>query len=415
MKTIQEQCKRAYNAHLETGLLSTDTKNNILTRMSAILLEDTAYILSENEKDLRSGRENGISQGLLDRLALNSERLEAISNSFLEIRSLEDPIGSILDEWTLSNGLHIQKQRVPLGVIGMIYEARPNVTADTVALCLKTGNGIVLRGSSSAYHSNKAIVDSLQKVLIEHQINPDYIQLLENTSRESISEFVKMKDYLSLVIPRGGAELIQKVIELATVPTIETGAGICHVYIDKDADLEKAVRISDNAKTQRPSVCNACETMLIHEEIAPRLLEALVPILKEKGVELRGDEQACQLDVAFSPAQPSDWDTEYNDMILSIKIVGSLDEALTHIQQHGTQHTEAIVSENPSALETFLRNVDAAAVTANASTRFTDGGVFGFGAEIGISTQKLHARGPMGLSEITSYKYCITGNGQIRE
>ena len=414
MQTVKTQCQKAKLAHIKTGTLSTNLKNEILIKMADALESNTPHIIEQNARDLANGRVNQISTALMDRLSLTKDRIKAIADSIRDIAKLQDPIGDILDKWTLPNGLEIQKKRVPFGVIGMIYEARPNVTADAVALTFKTGNAVVLRGSSSAYHSNFAIAETLKTALQDYEISKDFIQLLEDTSRESVTEFLQMKDCLDLVIPRGSADLIQRVVEQATVPTIETGSGICHVYIDSHADLKTAEEIVINAKTQRPSVCNACETILVHESIAQDFLPSVTKHLKDAGVELRGDEKTLSIIDCLS-ATDSDWSTEYNDMILSIKIVSSLNDAIEHIRHFGTKHTEAIVSSDAQSIENFLNSVDASTVISNASTRFTDGGEFGFGAEIGISTQKLHARGPMGLPEITSYKYTVKGTGQIRK
>ena len=413
MLTVENQCQKAKQAYVETGILSTELKNDTLKKMADALEAQSSFIIEENAKDLENGRQTQLSTALMDRLTLTKERIFAIAQSIREISELDDPIGELLDEWTLPNGLEIQKKRVPFGVIGMIYEARPNVTADAVALTFKTGNAVVLRGSSSAYHSNSSITETLRSALIENNISGDFIQLLEDTSRESVTQFLQMKNHLDLVIPRGSANLIQRVVEQATVPTIETGAGICHVYVDAEINLDQAMDIVFNSKTQRPSVCNACETLLVHETVAHQLLPELIKRLKEAGVSIRGDEKVVNI-VSCEPATEEDWSTEYNDLILSVKVVSSLNEALSHIHTYGTLHTEVIVSENSSTIEQFLNSVDASTVIANASSRFTDGGEFGFGAEIGISTQKLHARGPMGLPEMTSYKYTVRGNGQLR-
>jgi glutamate-5-semialdehyde dehydrogenase len=414
MKTVKEQCKLSYDARLVPQQMPTDLKNNLLTDISKALTTQSNFIINENKKDIKNGIESKLSSALLDRLLLTEERLSQMAQSILDIVSLEDPIGTILAEWTRPNGLHIKKIRVPLGVFGMIYEARPNVTADAIAIAIKTGNAVVLRGSASAYHSNSAITETIKAVLEARDLNPNFIQLLEDVSRDSVKDFVQMTDYLSLVIPRGSSQLIQHVVNTATVPCIETGAGVCHIYVDKDANLDKALAIIDNAKTQRPSVCNSCETVLIHESIANIILPKLDTLLTTKGVELRGCEKTTHILTRIKTATDIDWDTEYNDLILSIRLVSSLNEALDHIAKHGTMHSESIISNNPDALETFVQSVDASTVFTNASTRFADGGEFGFGAEIGISTQKLHARGPMGINELTTYKYIVTGDGQIR-
>ena len=414
MKSVEEQCRYSYDARLVPQRFSSTEKNSILQTIAAAVVDKAEYILEENKKDIAYGHENNLNEGLIDRLTLNKDRLEGISKSILEIVTLDDPVGTVLEEWTRPNGLHIKKVRVPLGVFGMIYEARPNVTADAIAIAIKTGNALVLRGSASAYNSNFAITKVVKDSLNAHKVNHDFIQLLEDTNRESVKDFVQMKQYLSLVIPRGSAGLIQHAVNTATVPCIETGAGICHVYIDKDADLDKAVAIADNAKTHRPSVCNACETLLVHKDVAQAFLPKIARVLKEKSVELRVCEAAKKFLNTEALATDEDWATEYNDLILSIKVVESIEEAIEHIARYSTTHTESIVSENQEALDLFTASVDSSSVFTNASTRFADGGEYGFGAEIGISTQKLHARGPMGIKELSTYKFIVTGNGQIR-
>ncbi|MFC1754055.1 glutamate-5-semialdehyde dehydrogenase [Thermoproteota archaeon] len=410
MTTIEDQCRLAYKASHKLGTLSTEKKNAELQTMAKAILENSDQILSANQKDIEAGKTAGMSNALLDRLLLTTDRLKGIAESIHTIASLPDPIGNILNKWNQPNGLHIQKIRVPIGVIGIIYEARPNVTADAIALCLKAGSSVVLRGSSSAYQSNKAISEVMKSACED----PDAIQLLEDTSREGVLIFVKMKKYLSLIIPRGGASLIQNVVENATVPTIETGIGNCHIYVDQYADLDNALPIIINAKTQRPSVCNACETVLVHKNIASSFLPKMVKALKEKGVEIRGCQQTLAITPDISSAQETDWSTEYLDLILAVKIVDSVQEAIEHIRTYGSLHTETILSGHKPTIELFQQSVDAAAIVSNASSRFIDGGEFGFGAEMGISTQKLHARGPMGLPELTTYKYLVIGNGQIR-
>jgi glutamate-5-semialdehyde dehydrogenase len=413
-QTVKEQCKKAFEASRSLISLSTTHKNDILRKMADSLIQNCDHILMENKKDLVAGKEIGTSDYLLDRLKLDEVRLEGIAESIRTVSTLEDPIGEIISKWTRPNGLKISKIRVPLGVIGMIYEARPNVTADAASLTFKTGNSVVLRGSSSAYRSNKAIIDAIKTTLQENGVNPDCIQLLEDTTRESVKDFVTMNEYLSLIIPRGGAGLIQRVVNEASVPTIETGVGNCHVYVDKDADLEKAKSIVFNSKTHRPSVCNSCESLIIHENIAKEFLPELFEQLRSEGVEIRGCEVTRAIDSKVIAATIEDWGTEYLDLTISVKIVSSLQDAIEHITRYGTFHTEAIVTENTDTAAIFTKQVDASAVLVNTSTRFTDGGEFGFGAEIGISTQKLHARGPMGLTEITSYKYIVEGTGQVR-
>ncbi|TCZ81163.1 glutamate-5-semialdehyde dehydrogenase [Paenibacillus albiflavus] len=394
--------------------LSTLQKNTALKLMADALIEHKDSIIRANEKDLERGRENGTSTSLLDRLRLNSERIDAMAEGLLQIIDLPDPIGDVLEAFDRPNGLHIKKIRVPLGVIGIIYEARPNVTVDAAGLCLKTGNAVVLRGGSSAISSNERIVAVLHEALSKSDLPADALQLIINTDRSSANEMLKLNGLLDVLIPRGGHSLIQNVVKNATVPVIETGAGICHTFIDASADLSMAISIAINAKVQRPSVCNSMETLLIHQAFADQHLDAIVNALTENNVELHGCPETVKRMPSVIPATKEDWDTEYGDYTLNIKIVNELDEALNHIRAHSTMHSECIVTENSAHAEKFLQQVDAAAVYHNASTRFTDGFEFGFGAEIGISTQKLHARGPMGLPALTSTKYRIYGNGQIR-
>ena len=377
-------------------------------------MKDTEFILSANETDMENGRERGMKEGLLDRLKLTKERIEGMAEGLRQIAALPDPIGGVISEWTPENGLDIRKVRVPLGVIGIIYEARPNVTADAFGLCFKTGNPVVLRGGSDAVHSNLAIVEVLQKALTDCGCPASAIQLLEDTSRETAAAFMKLNRYIDVLIPRGSAGLIATVVNNSTIPVIETGSGNCHIYVDEDADLQMAADIVYNAKTQRIGVCNACESLVVHRKVKDAFLPMLARKLSEKQVELRGDEAAREAVPSMKEASAEDWGTEYLDYILSVKTVDSLDEAIAHINRYNTGHSEAIITENKEHAEKFLQEVDAAAVYVNASTRFTDGFEFGFGAEIGISTQKLHARGPMGLEALTSYKYEIYGNGQVR-
>lgn len=414
IKSIESQCRDAKEASVVLANLGSEAKNNALKAMAKALIDHTETILSENQKDLENGKRNGLSTQLLDRLTLTKERIEGISESILVVEKLKDPIGEILSGWVQPNGLKIEKVRVPLGVIGLIYEARPNVTADATSLALKSSNAVVLRGSSSAYQSNKAIAHTLKQAAKPFGVPENAIQLLEDTSREGVTAFVQMNDYLSVVIPRGGAGLIQSVLKTATVPSIETGIGNCHVYIDKDADLVKAGPLVINSKTHRPSVCNSAESLLVHADIAQEFLPGLLNDLVSYGVEIRGCEKTCLLFSQATPASEEDWAEEFLSLILSVKVVDTLDEALAHIRTYGSLHSEAIVSENVTSINRFVQEVDAAAVLVNASTRFTDGGEFGFGAEMGISTQKLHARGPMGLAELTTYKYIVRGEGQIR-
>ncbi|MNW50786.1 Gamma-glutamyl phosphate reductase [compost metagenome] len=379
------------------------------------MLNATDEIIAANQEDLQRGRDNGTSESLLDRLALNPQRIEGIAEGLKQIVELPDPIGDTLETIDRPNGLHIVKRRVPLGVIGIVYEARPNVTVDAIGLCLKTGNAVVLRGGSAALSSNRTIVEVIHEALKGTAVPCDAVQLIEDPNRSSVDEMLKLNGLLDVVIPRGGSSLIQNVVQNATVPVIETGAGICHTFLDASAQPDMATAITLNAKVQRPSVCNSMETLLVHEEFANAHLSELADRFKEAGVELRGDDKTRSIVPWASTVSVEDFATEYNDYILNVKIVSGLDEALAHIRQFGTKHSECIVSEDIDNARRFQQEVDAAAVYHNASTRFTDGFEFGFGAEIGISTQKLHARGPMGLPALTSTKYIIDGNGQIRQ
>lgn len=414
MNELLTKAQLLKKAATSLATMTTGQKNKALALMAEELLAKQQYILEENRKDLESGTKAGLSKALLDRLKLTEERIRAMAEGVKQVMELPDPIGEVLSSWKRPNGLVIEQVRVPLGVIGMIYEARPNVTVDAAALCLKTGNGVLLRGSSSALHSNKALVKVLHDALEKSECPKDAVQLLEDTSREMASHMFRLNGYLDVLIPRGGAQLIQSVIEQATVPVIETGVGNCHMYVDESAKPEMAIDLVINGKTQRPSVCNAIETVLVHEAWAKLHLSKLARALEEKGVEIRGDEAVRKILPHVKPAQESDWETEYLDLILAMKIVKDVREAIEHISRYGTRHSEAIITENKENAELFLKEVDAAAVYHNASTRFTDGFEFGFGAEIGISTQKLHARGPMGLPALTSSKYVIRGEGQIR-
>ncbi|GLB60091.1 glutamate-5-semialdehyde dehydrogenase [Cytobacillus sp. NCCP-133] len=408
-----ELVQKGEKAKKATELLAampTLQKNHALELISSQLMEEKEYILEENEKDLAAGRESGMNESLLDRLRLNEVRLQDMADALLQLKELDDPVGERLAEWERPNGLSISQVRVPLGVVGMIYEARPNVTVDASSLCLKTGNAVLLRGSSTAIHSNIAIVKVIHNALEKSELPVDAIQLIEDKSRETASQMFKLNDYLDVLIPRGGAKLIKTVVENSTVPVLETGAGNCHVFIDKSADQKMAINIAINAKTQRPSVCNACETIIVHREWAG--LSELVEALQAKGVIIHGDKGVPGKGII--PAADEDWGTEYLGLEVAIKLVDSVIEAIAHINRYGTKHSEAIVSTDLKSAEKFLNEVDAAAVYHNASTRFTDGFEFGFGAEIGISTQKLHARGPMGLPALTSTKYIIKGNGQVK-
>ena len=393
---------------------TTTEKNNALLKMAEILLKNSEEILEANKKDLEKAIEKGTPKAMLDRLALDESRINGMADGLKDVVSLPDPIGEVTGMWKRPNGLQIGKQRVPLGVIGIIYEARPNVTCDAAGLCLKSGNVVILRGGKEAINSNIAIVKALREGVKEAGLLEDVIQLVENTDREVATEMMRLNQYIDVLIPRGGAGLIQSVVQNATVPVIETGTGNCHVYVDCDADLEMAKNIVINAKTSRPSVCNAEEKLLVNEKIAKEFLPMMFEALKEKEVEVRGDKKVLDIINGATEIQDDEWGKEYLDYIIGVKIVKDVDEAINHINKYGTGHSEAIITNNYKNSQKFLQRVDAAAVYVNASTRFTDGAEFGFGAEIGISTQKLHARGPMGLNELTTNKYIIYGNGQVR-
>ncbi|WP_217556319.1 glutamate-5-semialdehyde dehydrogenase [Paenibacillus sp. GbtcB18] len=415
MSEVRQKATIAKEASSRLGNLTTGQKNTALLRMAEALVAEQDSIIAANAEDLKRGADTGLSTSLLDRLALTPERIKSMAEGLRQIIELPDPIGDQLESFARPNGLRVEKIRVPLGVIGMIYEARPNVTVDAAGLCLKTGNAVVLRGGSSALRSNERIVEVLQTALAGTDVPPGALQLISDPDRASVDEMLKLNGLLDVLIPRGGASLIQNVVKNATVPVIETGAGICHTFVDESAKPEMAEKIAINAKVQRPSVCNSMETLLVHRSHAEQHLSALVGKLSALGVELYGCPQSRELAPQIKTAADEAWDTEYNDYVLNVKVVDSLDEALAHIRHHGTMHSECIVTENEAHASRFLQEVDAAAVYHNASTRFTDGFEFGFGAEIGISTQKLHARGPMGLPALTSTKYRIYGDGQIRE
>lgn len=405
--------KQAKAAAIAMNSLSTEEKNRILLAMAAGLREQTDFILSENQRDLAAAEANGKTKAMLDRLALSRERVDAMARGLEQVAKLADPVGEIIGGETRPNGLRIVKKRVPLGVVGMIYEARPNVTADAAGLCIKTGNAVILKGGSEAIHSNMAVAKTLIEAGQEAGLPKGAIGLVEDTSRAAAEELMKLNGYVDVLIPRGGAGLIQSVVKNATVPVIETGTGNCHVYVDASADIDMAADIVINGKTSRPAVCNAIETLLVHEDIADRFLPVIVKKLQEKGVEIRGCEKTCAYEGVI-PATEGDYATEFLDYIIAVKVMKDVQEAAAHIRQYGTKHSECIVTQSLQNSEYFQANVDAAAVYVNASTRFTDGEEFGFGAEIGISTQKLHARGPMGLRELTTYKYLVNGEGQIR-
>ncbi len=412
---LKEMGAHAVNAKYALQKLTATEKNKALLYASEALLSHTEEILSANEKDLKAGKEKGMHEGLLDRLALTETRIAAMAEGLRQIAALEDPIGEIMDTFIRPNGLKISKVRVPLGVIGIIYESRPNVTADAFGLCFKAGNAVILKGGSDALLSNKAITVVLRNALQESGICADALQLIDSGDREITKAFMKMKEYVDVLIPRGGAGLIRSVVENSTIPVIETGTGNCHIYVDREADLNMAVNIIINAKTQRIGVCNACESLVIHKDIKDAFLPVLAEGLRTHHVEMRGDEAVREVLSDCLPATEEDYASEYLDYIISMKTVADVDEAIAHINKYNTKHSEAIITKDEITAEKFLKEIDAACVYVNASTRFTDGFEFGFGAEIGISTQKLHARGPMGLKELTSYKYQIHGNGQIRE
>lgn len=413
MTALQETGQKAVQAKYEVQKLSEKEKNRALLTIAEALVTETDRILAANEKDLARAEEKGMKAGLIDRLRLTEERIKGMAEGIEKVTQLPDPVGELLETIHRPNGLVIEKRRVPLGVVGIIYESRPNVTADAFSLCFKSGNAVILKGGSDALYSNKAIVSVIREGLEKSGVTEDAISFIDATDRAVTMEFMKMKEYVDVLIPRGGAGLIRSVVENSTIPVIETGTGNCHIYIDEDADLAKAIPIIINAKTQRLGVCNACESLVVHEKIREKLLPDLAKALSEKSVEIRGDEKIGEV-INCVPATEEDYGTEYLDAIISMKTVKNVDEAIAHINKYNTKHSEAIITENREHAEKFLNEVDAACVYVNASTRFTDGFEFGFGAEIGISTQKLHARGPMGLRELTSYKYRITGNGQIR-
>ena len=412
---IEELGKKAKAAATQGAALTTDQKNSALLAMAKALRDNEDAILRANAEDMKNGEEKGLTTALLDRLKLNYDRIEGMAEGLEALAALNDPIGETIAQWKRPNGLEIARKRVPLGVIALIYEARPNVTADAAGLTLKTGNAVILKGGSEAYRSNLCVTRVLRGALKEQGLNEDLLQFVESTDREAVSVLLKLRKYIDVVIPRGGGGLIRFVVENATIPSIETGTGNCHIYMDRYGDIDMGVNIVFNAKTQRPAVCNAAETLLVHKDIAAEFLPALDRKLKEKNVEIRGCQRTCALLRDAVPAAEEDWETEFLDYILAVKIVDSIDEAIAHIARYSSGHSEAIITESYSRSRKFTETVDAAAVYVNASTRFTDGNEFGFGAEIGISTQKLHARGPMGLNALTTEKFVIHGTGQIRK
>ncbi len=414
MNEAEQKSRLAKAAANRLACTDTNTKNNALKKIADALIAHQDLVLAANQKDAKKAQENGMTQAMLDRLTLTEERIAGIADGVRKVSELPDPIGEVISSWNRPNGLNIAKKRVPIGVIAIIYESRPNVTADAAALCLKSGNTVVLRGGSEAIHTNIAIMQIMQRAAYAAGIPEGSLNLIEDTNRDTAVSLMKQNGLVDLLIPRGGARLIQSVVQNATVPVIETAAGNCHVYADDPCDFDMAEKIILNAKVQRPSVCNAIETLLIARGIAEEFLPRIAGILREKGVELRGCEACREIVPDMKPATEEDWYTEYNDYILAVRIVEDVDAAIAHINQYNTGHSEAIVTNDPAHAEKFLNEIDAAAVYVNASTRFTDGFEFGFGAEIGISTQKIHARGPMGLEQLTSIKYVVHGNGQVR-
>lgn len=405
---------RAKAAAAALNTLGAVSKNHGLEAVAQALLDGQEQILKANQIDVSKAVASGMPPGLVDRLELSPERIGSMAAGLRQVASLEDPVGEVLSMKPRPNGLLIGQKRVPLGVVGIIYEARPNVTSDAFGLCFKTGNAVILKGGSDALESNKAIIKNIRLGLASVGLMPDAVQLIENNSRDITREFMRLNDYVDVLIPRGGAGLISAVVENSTIPVIETGIGNCHIYVDETADISMALDIIFNAKTQRIGVCNACESLVVHRKVAEKLLPLLKIRLDEKQVEIRGDEDACRIVPDFIPATEDDWGREYLDYILSVRLVDSIEDAICHINRYNTGHSEAIITTNYDHAQKFLNEIDAAAVYVNASTRFTDGFEFGFGAEIGISTQKLHARGPMGLKELTTTKYIIYGNGQVR-
>ena len=418
MFDLESLGQNAVQASYGLARLSEQEKNKVLLHVADALVAQSKRILQGNEKDILAAKENGIREAMIDRLSLTKERIEGMAEGIRQIAALPDPVGEVLETFERPNGLQISKVRVPLGVVGIIYESRPNVTADAFGLCFKAGNAVILKGGKEAIHTNIAIVDVIKQAIrdMENEIklNEHVIGLITDTSREVTNAFMKLKQYVDVLIPRGGAGLINAVVENSTIPVIETGTGNCHIYVDEYADLNKAIPIIVNAKTQRVSVCNTCESLVVHEDIAEKLLPLLQKALSEKNVELRGDADCCRILPDITMATEEDFMTEYLDYILSMKTVSSLEEAIDHINRCSTKHSEAIITESEEHANQFLQGVSSACVYVNASTRFTDGFEFGFGAEIGISNQKLHARGPMGLREMTTYQYRVKGNGQIR-
>jgi len=415
MTNLEEMGQKAQSAAFELGQLGTQAKNSALLAMANTLVMNTDKIIAANKDDMTNARNNGMKDAMLDRLEITPSRINDMADGLRQVMDLPDPIGKIERGWQTDAGLDITQERVPLGVIGMIYEARPNVTVDAAGLCFKAGNAVILRGGKEAINSNIILSETLREALKTVGINEDAIQLIDDISHETAQKMMEMTDYIDVLIPRGSGKFIKMVVDKAKVPIIETGAGNCHIYVDKDADLDKALKIIINAKVQRPSVCNAAEKVVLHKDIANQFLPELFDALRANNVEVRGDKLSQIIEPGIIPATPEDWGTEYDDYIMAVKIVGSIDEAIAHINKYNTKHSEAIITENYTSSRQFMKQIDAAVVYTNASTRFTDGQQFGFGAEIGISTQKLHARGPMGANELTTTKYLVQGDGQVRK
>lgn len=414
MKELESILQKVKESTNTLGKMNSEEKNKVLKKVADHLEENKQTIILANEKDIEQAKKNKMKDSLIDRLSLDNSRICAMADGLRKVSRLPDPVGEIVEGKILGNGLEIIKKRVPLGVVAIIYESRPNVTVDAFGLCFKTGNATVLKGGSDALHTNLAIVQIIRDALKEEQVTEDILYLVEDTSRETAKNLMKMHQYIDVLIPRGGSGLIKTVVENSTIPVIETGTGNCHIYVDESADFKMALSIIENAKTQRTGVCNACESLVIHEKIKEKFIPLLVSCLKKKEVEIRADEEACKIDSTLLPAQEEDWGKEYLSLTISLKIVKNIEEAITHINRYSTKHSECIVTKDYDNAQKFLNEIDSSCVYVNSSTRFTDGEQFGLGAEIGISTQKLHARGPMGLKELTTTKYLIYGNGQIR-
>lgn len=412
---IREICVRAKSAAFEMGKLSAEAKNLALNKMADALEANVAEILAANKIDVQEARNKGLKASLLDRLALDQKKIQTMAKELREVAALADPIGTVLATWTRPNGLIISQVRVPMGVVGVIYESRPNVTSDSAGICIKSGNAVILRGGSDALHSNVAIIKVLRDALVPTQVPSDAVQIINSTSRKDTEELMTMRDYIDVLVPRGGADLIKTTIEKSRIPVIETGTGNCHIYVEENADLSKATPIVINAKVQRPGVCNAAEKVIVDKKIAKDYLPIVIAELRKNGVEVRGDEATRKIVPDVKAATEQDWYTEYLDLIMGVKVVEDLDEAIAHINKYGTHHSDSIITKDFDKATKFLKEVDSAAVYWNASTRFTDGNQFGLGAEIGISTQKLHARGPMSVQHLTTTKYVVLGDGQIRK